>query len=253
MSAKIQPLETRKNSLTEKAYHFLEEQIVEVRVAPGERISEAGVARQLQMSRGPVREALRQLESIGLVHRENNCGVRVADFEEKELEELDALRNHLLALAGRLAAKNATAGHLSKMEKIIEKMSAAIEEEDFSAYSNLNLQFHDLLSNATQNTKLCQHLDQVYRQIRRYNLLAMSFREGMLDSFESHKRIFNAIAQHDPETAEKELANHGRLSYEVLRANFKKLRRAFQTEGRLSRKNEKNVSSIEKRTSSQAV
>ncbi|MDA1000228.1 MAG: GntR family transcriptional regulator [bacterium] len=253
MTAEIQPLRTRKNSLTEKAYRFLEEQIVEMRAGPGERISEAETARQLQISRGPVREALRQLESIGIVHRVANRGVRVANFEEKELEELDTLRNHLLALAGRLAAENATSGHLDKMKKIIVKMSPAVEAEDFSTYSALNIQFHDLLNEATGNTKLCQHLAQIYRQIRRYNLLAMSFPEGMLDSFESHKRIFGALAQHDPEAAEKELINHGQLSYQVLRANFKKLQRAFRAEGRLARKNGKSISRAGRPPSSKAV
>ncbi|MEE9241046.1 MAG: GntR family transcriptional regulator, partial [bacterium] len=91
----------RQSNLTDNAYRYLEEQIVEMHVAPGERLSEAEAARVLRMSRGPVREALRKLESTGLVVREVNRGVRVAEFDETELQELDTLRCHLLALAGR--------------------------------------------------------------------------------------------------------------------------------------------------------
>ncbi len=98
---------------------------------------------------------------------------------------------------------------------------------------------HALLNEAGGNSKLSLHLTQVYRQIRRYNLIAMSFREGMVDSMESHRRILAAIEAGDAAAAERELAGHGRLSYQVLRSNFKKLRRAFRPEAHPPRRNGK--------------
>ncbi|MEE9276455.1 MAG: GntR family transcriptional regulator [bacterium] len=239
MAASAGTVRVRKANLTEKAYRYLEEQIAELRIAPGERIGEAEVARRLRMSRGPVREALRKLESAGLVVREEFCGARVAEFDEKELDELDALRSHLLALVGRLAAERAAPGQIGEMRRLIEKMESAVGEEDYTLYSELNLQFHALLNEAGGNSKLSFHLAQVYRQIRRYNLIAMSFREGMVDSMESHRKILAAVEAGDAAAAERELAGHGRLSYQVLRSNFKKLRRAFRPEAHPPRRNGK--------------
>ena len=223
---------TRSHSnLTDNAYRYLEEQIVEMHVAPGERLSEAEAARVLRMSRGPVREALRKLESTGLVIREVNRGVHVAEFDETELQELDTPRCHLLALAGRLAAENASPHQIQNMRTILKKMSGAVAAEDYSGYSELNIQFHDLLNEMSGNAMLSLHLGQVLRKIRRYNLLAMSFREGMHDSFDSHKRILVSVEVRDSAAAEKELSEHGRLSYRVLMSNFDRLRRAFRSDG----------------------
>ena len=224
----------RNSDLTESAYRYLEEQIVEMHIAPGERLSEAETARILHMSRGPVREAMRKLESFGLIFREVNRGVRVAEFDETELQELDTLRCHLLALAGRLAAENASTDQIQDMRAILEKMRGAVTAEEYSSYSALNIQFHGLLNEMGGNAMLSEHLSQVLRKIRRYNLLAMSFREGMLDSFASHKRILASIESRDLAAAEIELSIHGRLSYRVLLSNFDRLRRAFGSEGNIS-------------------
>ncbi len=233
----------RNSDLTESAYRYLEEQIVEMHIAPGEHLSEAEAARVLRMSRGPVREALRKLESSGLVVRKVNRGVRVAEFDETELQELDTLRCHLLALAGRLAAENASTRQIRDMRTLLGNMGAAVTAEDYSGYSGLNIQFHDLLNEMSGNAILSEHLSQVLRKIRRYNLLAMSFREGMLDTLESHKRILAAIESRDSAAAEKELSAHGRLWYRVLISNFVRLRRAFRSDGPFSgingRSNEK--------------
>ncbi len=221
----------RNSNLTENAYRYLEEQIVEMHIAPGERLSEAETARVLHMSRGPVREAMRKLESTGLIIREENRGVRVAEFDETELQELDTLRCHLMALAGRLAAENASPGQIRDMRIILEKMSCAVAAEDYSGYSALNIPFHNLLNEMSGNAILLEHLSQVHRKIRRYNLLAMSFRESLLDSFDSHRCILASIESRDSDAAEKELSDHGRLSYQVLLSNFDRLRRAFRSGG----------------------
>ena len=217
----------REANLTERAYQYLEEGILDVRFAPGMRVSEAEVARSLQMSRGPVREALRKLESVGLVTREANRGARVADFNEKELGDLDALRSHLLSLAGRLAAEHARPVQIEKMSDIIEQMGVAVGPKNYSAYPELNFQFHRLLNEMGGNEKLSELIDQIYRQISRYQLLAMSYREGLEDSLESHRRILAAITAEDA-AAERELADHVRLSYQILLSNFGCIRQAFQ-------------------------
>lgn len=219
----------REANLTERAYQYLEESIIEVRLAPGMRVSEAGVARSLQMSRGPVREALRKLESVGLVTREANRGARVADIDEKELADLDALRSHLLSLAGRLAAERARPDQIETMNDIIEKMRVVVGAENYPAYPELNFRFHKLLNEMGGNEKLSELIEQIYRQISRYHLLAMIYREGLEDSFESHKRILAAIKAGDAAAAERELSNHGRLSYQVLLSNFGRIRQAFQS------------------------
>ena len=221
----------RKANLTERAFHFLEKSIMDVLLAPGERISEAKVARSLKMSRGPVREALRKLESVGLVTREANRGARVTEFNERELSELDALRSHLLTMAGRLATELATPEQIGKMRLIVEEMGEAVAAEDYIAYPEMNTEFHRLLNEMSANAKLSALIEQVYRQISRYHVLAMSYREGLVDSLGSHRRILAAIENREPAAAERELAEHGRLSYRVLLENFGRLRRAFRANG----------------------
>lgn len=175
-----------------------------------------------------MREALCKLESVGLVTREANRGARVADFDEKELEDLNALRSHLLSLAGRLAAERARPAQIETMSCIIGQMSAVVDAENYPAYPELNFRFHKLLNEMGGNEKLSELIDQIYRQISRYHLLAMSYREGLEDSLKSHRRILGAIKTGDAAAAERELADHGRLSYQILLSNFGRIRRAFQ-------------------------
>ena len=108
-------------SLGEYVYQELLRAIREGRYHPGERIRESVVARELDVSRTPVREALRRLQSDGRLTFEPQRGAVVAELDHQEVAELYALRQQLEGVAARFAAQHASEGEVHAMEFILER------------------------------------------------------------------------------------------------------------------------------------
>ena len=106
------------------AYHQIRRWIVEGRLRPGERLVEQRLAEELDLSRTPIREALRMLQSEGLVRFEPNRGARVRSLTMADIDDLYELRGRLEAMAAELAAVRATPDQL-------DRLTAA--EADFAA------------------------------------------------------------------------------------------------------------------------
>ncbi len=103
---------TKSENLTE----YLIEAIVEGELAPGSKISEPELAKQFQVSRGPLREALMRVEGLGLIERIPHIGARVIQLSPTKLVELYAVREALEGMAARLAARNITEIELAGLE-----------------------------------------------------------------------------------------------------------------------------------------
>ena len=131
---------------------------------PGQALREPEIVEELQVSRVPVREALRQLESMGLVVARKNCGVNVRTLTDKEVEDLYAFRAMLDEFAGRQlcqqdrAQRTAVAGRL---DQLCDAMDSAITQDDTQSYYRSNLQFHWVFIEALGNAEI----EKTYREI----------------------------------------------------------------------------------------
>jgi DNA-binding GntR family transcriptional regulator len=152
-------------------FRFLQRQIIEGVLKPGERIDTDVVTRELGVSRTPIREALLQLETEGLVERRPYKGAVVRGVDVEFVAETHALRLYLETLAARAGAPRLTKGDLARMADALEKLASVDEVEDqHLVFNRLNREFHDVLSLATGSEELHRHLSMLGRQVERIRM-----------------------------------------------------------------------------------
>jgi len=155
------------------------------------------------VSRSPVREALRTLESQGYLAREPRKGVSVSRVTAKEIEDTYRIRANLESLAVYLAVKKQDPKVLQKLNKINRKMIELADEGKVSgAYFNLNLKFHKTLVDACGNKRLIQMIDTFVKQTKRYRLQILSIPGRIEASLKNHEMIVRSFEAGDAKKAE---------------------------------------------------
>lgn len=180
---------------------------------PGERIIEATVARNLQVSRTPVREAIRRLQSEGRVIIEPQRGAVVAELNRQEISELYVLRQRLEGIAARFAAQHASDAEIEIMEQILERSHDAADDK--RELNQINWELHFAIYHAAQNRFLLKSIDAIAD--------AMALLRGaryIPDSrpdelYQEHRRIIDAIKKRDPDGAENAAQQHIKNSFKV--------------------------------------
>jgi DNA-binding GntR family transcriptional regulator len=189
------------NALVQRA---LERRILSGELAPGTKLVETDIAAALGVSRGPVREAFRTLAQSGLVHTEKNRGVRVRELAPEDVNDLYEVRAVLDGLIGRLAAKRIGRAQLARLREIVKEMRVVDRARDADAYFPLNIEFHDILAEASGGS---------YRQVvneltlyRRQTLTRNS--ENIPISTREHAAVVDALAAANAPLAERLLFEH---------------------------------------------
>lgn len=190
--------------------------IVHGHFGPGERLREEALAKTLGVSRGPVREALSQLAREGLVVIQPNRGTFVAQLTREDVEEIYSLRTVLERLATERAVTQITTAQLDAMQRVVDAMRAATERgmtEQEAA--ELDLQFHELLYQASNHKRLYDCWAAMRRQI---HILLLSRNVADADyrvvTVSAHQIILDALRDRDAQRAIAFIEDHLRGSYE---------------------------------------
>lgn len=188
-------------------------------IKPGERINEPDVAARLGVSRVPVREALRALESSGLVEARKHAGVFVRTLPAEEIRDLYELRAVLDGFAGRQAASlpDAERGELADLlDASVGRMQDAAQSVDVSAYYSENLRFHWLMVEATGNVALAETYRNLTQKLHLSRLTNLSHGLGMQASVTDHREIAAALRAGDTHRTEQMLAGHVQRAHQRL-------------------------------------
>jgi DNA-binding GntR family transcriptional regulator len=190
-------------SLVEHITNDLEDKINRGTIKPGERIIEEVLCKTYGVSRSPVREALRVLESQGYVTREPRKGVSVSKVTAKDIEDTYRIRANLESLAVYLAVKRQDPKVLRQLKVIHQKMiQLADQKTNMTAYFNLNLKFHKILVDACGNQRLIQMIDTFVKQTKRYRFKVLSLPGRLRASLKKHEMIIQSFEKGDAEKAE---------------------------------------------------
>ncbi|HWF71944.1 MAG TPA: GntR family transcriptional regulator [Solirubrobacteraceae bacterium] len=207
MSVSLLPLPSA--SLTDSIAGLLRERIVSGRFEPGERLVEAEIARQLQISRGPVREALAQLRAEGLVIDRPRRGSFVAELTMNDVREIYELRAALEGRAARLLIERDDRAALAELGVIIDAMKAATEIDDRDGFADLDTRFHTELCRLSGNRRL--HLAFVQQSGLLNVFLQMEIKTqyrtlaGILDE---HVELFGDLSSGDGQRAQAGCDRH---------------------------------------------
>jgi len=197
-------------SLAGEAFGKLVQAITSGELEPGQKLSEAQLARQLGISRGPLREALGRLEGR-LVTRTPRLGVRVIEFDREDLEQLFLVREALEGMAARLAAERMVAEERKQLSELLDHHASQPELAAGSAYYQRSRDddFHFTIVRGARCERLQQMLlDEVYYQLRIHRLRSSARPGRAQQALSEHREILEALYSRNPDVAEGTMRHH---------------------------------------------
>jgi DNA-binding GntR family transcriptional regulator len=194
--------------IRERVVDALRDAIIAGRLKPGERIRERELVALLGVSRSPLREAIRILETEGLITSLAYRGARVSDLSAGDLRDMLDVRIMLESFAARLAIERLDDAALQAMEEQVDRARAAGAQVDLEANFELGLGFHDMVVAASGNRKVVQIHESLKRHQRRYQHFAFTRVGRDLRALDEHADIVTALRRRDLAAVEHGLRAH---------------------------------------------
>ncbi len=192
----------RHQTLREKILETIREAILKGTLKPGEKVAEPELAERFGISRTPIREAFRQLESEGYLTVIPRKGAVVAALSEQDVQEFYAIKSILEGYAAELAAEKLTAKDIEKLQTINEKLKTLAAEGDVKAFFRVHNEFHDLFVRAAGNQKLAELITHLGMKFNRLRMASLSVHGRMDISVAEHERLIEAFKNQDGGQAE---------------------------------------------------
>lgn len=199
---------TRGDGLVDQAYKVIRDAILSRRLAPGSRLSVPEIARQLDISRSPVREAIARIQYEGLAESVSHRGAVVVEIGLDDLIGIYDLREVLEGLATRLATRTADATLIDELEQNWQAHHDAVESGDVERHMELDATFHRRIREASGNPRLSDNLRQLQGQIRVAMSTTVARRGGMYAALAEHRALIDAIRSGDSAVAETIARDH---------------------------------------------
>jgi len=200
--------ELDRSNLAIEVADILRESITSGDFPPGMHLVEIPMAQKLGISRGPLREALRILETEGMVESFPGKGSFVTHVSERNIREVYSLRCILETEAIKLAIKNGTPDDFEKLDEILKAMFAAANIEDTKEVTLLDFQFHSQIWTMADHMLLKDILEGINTQIKRYVAVQTILYDDLTIGISDHKSILEALRNQDEEAAIKLIKNH---------------------------------------------
>jgi DNA-binding GntR family transcriptional regulator len=191
-----------------EAYRVLKKGILSGYLLPGERLIEKDLAEVIGISRSPIREAIKKLESEKLVTVEPNKGATVIKMSPIEIEETYFIVGCLEGLAAKCATNNLDENAFKKLNILIHDMSEVRMKQDYKSWLKGNISFHRTYIDVCGNSQLANLILEKREGLSRYWFLACS-KPGLLEKcLDDHRKIMDALKQENPERARKCVEQH---------------------------------------------
>ncbi|WP_303852297.1 GntR family transcriptional regulator [Seleniivibrio woodruffii] len=205
--------------LREKIADIIRTDIIKGVYRNGERLVEPKLAKNLGISRTPIREALRQLEGEGFIEIVPRRGAVVKELTIKDIDDLYAIKANLEGLAARQATLNLTSEQIEILIGINKKFRDYAEKNPGipDEHHKDNIDFHNVFIAASGNEKLVDILDGMSKNFQRLKSMLMSDAGRAANAVKEHKKIIDAFISKDPDLAEKTVREHIISGWEYLK------------------------------------
>jgi DNA-binding GntR family transcriptional regulator len=214
MQQRLKPVEGKS---IHAVYETLRQSILDGTLKPGQRLLSSALADELNVSRTPIREALRKLEAEGLIEPSPRSGLIVREISEEDLTELFYVREALEGMSARLAAENASKSALLELHVLLDDMEAALKKNDLKLVRKLTGEFQMAVSQASQNKRLVQMLKVLLDQIRQVQTSTLFIKGRAKEALGEHRRLVQAIEARDAELAERLARQHRQNTLQLRR------------------------------------
>jgi len=203
-------------TLREKILETIRDAILKGSLKPGERVSEPDLAERFGISRTPIREAFRQLESEGYLEVIPRKGAVVASLSERDVEEFYAIKILLEGFAARMAAEKLSAKDIERLETINERLKQIAKEGDVKTFFRVHNEFHEVFIKASGNEKLYEMINQLVMRFKRLRLASLSQPGRMEISVEEHCNMIEAFRNRDGDRADNLVRHAATIGADVL-------------------------------------
>ena len=197
-------IDDKKKSQVDQIIERLRQEITEGVLRPKEKIFEEDLAERFSVSRSPIREAFRVLESEGLIYIVPRRGAYVSDIDEEDIDRINDIRIELEGLGARLACRNMTDEGIERLATIAAKMTVAGKKDDHQNYYKLNTEFHTTIYEFTQNDYLIKMLSTLSELSHRYRFYVSYFTlQSAINQLDKwHNEVVEAFRKKDEKQAE---------------------------------------------------
>jgi DNA-binding GntR family transcriptional regulator len=192
----VRPLAGRPTTAERMVHTILQQRILDGVLRPGERIDLDAIAQELAVSRTPVRTALRQLESEGLVTIYPHRAVMVSELSADDLEQMYAVRVHLESLAAQMAVPHLSPADIAEMRQVQRELVQVVDEANPSLFAEKDRAFHLALYRSANNKFLSRLIDDLRKASLRF-LTVYATVERLSTAVEEHELIITAAEARD--------------------------------------------------------
>ncbi len=206
-------------TLREKVAELLREAIIQQKISPGERITELEIASRYGLSRTPIREAFRQLESEGFLKIIPRKGAVVAELNEKDVQDFYEIKAVLEGYAARIVAEKITEDEIARLERLNRKMKECAAKMDVAGLTRHYNDFHNFILELCGNDKITTVISNLVQQFMRFRFFVSSS-SSLSEIHADHDEIIAAFKIHDGAMAEKYMVANAMLGKEVLMEEF---------------------------------
>jgi len=213
---------TRKQSVEQLIYNTLKTAILSRKLAPGNQLVETAISNQLNVSRTPIRNAIRKLSGEGLVNNIPNKGAFVVNPTRDEIIQAYNLRKELEIIAVKDAITFLTESDFERMEQSIKNEDIALENKCLVDYLDSNKEFHMVIAERSENKYLLEFIEKLINQTNIYLILFDSFFEELSTTPKSpigHALIISLLKKKDLPSLKETLSAHYEFAIESLALN----------------------------------
>lgn len=194
-------------SLADQVFEKLETDILSGVYKKGEVLTELKLCDELGVSRTPIREALRRLLQEHIIE-ESAKGSIVIGIDKNDLKDIYNIRSKIEGMAAKMAAKNATSKQLEQLKETVELQEFFVNKEDANQIREFDSRFHEILYSCSASKIMYDTLMPLHKKVLKFRKSSVESHTRAIESAKEHRAIFEAVANHDEELAEKRMNEH---------------------------------------------
>lgn len=213
----------KSDSLVDQLFELLRNDIINGKIAQGEKITEIKLAQQLRISRNPIREAVRRLEGVGLLVNHPRRGRFVREISREEADDIMFFRTGIECAVIREAAATRSPGDLTRLRDILDRMHAAAAAGDIAATFALDTEFHRTICEISRSRRSLRAFDEIHGELRMLLGMMGTIFSTLEDAAAAHEPMLDAIAAGDRERAGQLMADHIKSTHLEVERYFQRL------------------------------
>lgn len=194
--------------LYEQIYQSIKDLIFKGEYKPGEKIYEVQIAKDFNVSRSPVREAVHALKKEGLIIIDEKSQIRIYEPSASDVEDIYQCRSALESLAVKLTTQRASDRQLQKIEDFLTETEKELQKKNFQRAVELNAVFHETIMKLCQNKRLEKNLTDLWSLLNFYRVMNSEGEERLRTVFADHSEIFTSMKQRKAEEASNRMTDH---------------------------------------------